>query len=163
MGLTRRSTNRGRGPRRSKRAWDCRPSLSRATSARTDWRMRWTRWSRQRPCSASARISYFCLSAGARTGLAWKPWWLRLRDWREVPLTGNGWRQRLAPLRPCIRGMRWRHRCWAYWSHDAEALAESFSRATATLALRNGSYVSHALWHVRKMRATGDEALLRSD
>jgi len=35
-----------------------------ATSARTDWRMRWTRWSRQRPCSASARISCFCLSAG---------------------------------------------------------------------------------------------------
>jgi len=84
-------------------------------------------------------------------------------DWREVPLTANGWRQRLAPLRPCIRGMRLRHRCWAYWSHDAEALAESFPRATATLALRNGSYVSHALWHVRKMRATGDEALLRSD
>ena len=76
-------------------------------------------------------------------------------------------RQRLAAAAraaaPCIRGMRLRHRCWAYWSHDAEALAESFSRATATLALRNGSYVSHALWHVRKMRATGDEALLRSD
>ena len=76
-------------------------------------------------------------------------------------------RQRLAAAAraaaPCIRGMRLRHRCWAYWSHDAEALAESFPRATATLALRNGSYVSHALWHVRKMRATGDEALLRSD
>ena len=92
-----------------------------------------------------------------------RPWRLRLRDWRAVPLTANGWRQRLAPLRPCILGTRLRHRRWAYWSHDAEALAESFPRATATLALRNGSYVSHALWHVRKMRATGDEALLRSD
>src|SRR5437016_8853562 len=48
-------------------------------------------------------------------------------------------RQRLAAAAraaaPCIRGMRLRHRCWAYWSHDAEALAESFPRATATLAL----------------------------
>src|SRR5437763_7634898 len=50
---------------------------------------------------------------------------LRSRDWRGGPLTANGWRQRPAPLRPCIRGMRWRHRCWAYSSHDAEALAES--------------------------------------
>src|SRR5438876_2212576 len=87
-----------------------------------------------------------------------RPWRLRLRDWREVPLTANGWRQRHAPLRPCIRGMRWRHRCWAYWSHDADALAEK-------LLARNGdfgfTYASHALWHVRKMRATGDEALLR--
>ncbi len=54
-----------------------------------------------------------------------RPWRLRLRDWREVPLTANGWRQRLAPRRPFIRGMRWRHRCCAYSSHDAEALAES--------------------------------------
>jgi hypothetical protein len=52
----------------------------------------------------------------------------------------NGWRLRLAPLRACIRGMRWRHRCWAYSSH-AEALAESF----CTQTVRKERYVIVAL------------------
>ena len=45
---------------------------------------------------------------------------------------------------------------------DASA-AKTADRMSAGASGWTGAYVSHALWHVRKMRATGDEALLRSD